>query len=80
MYPWHAKTGKPSICEYVDPTVKNPAYNTSGTSYGVVMQPSVSWKHELEDDVITNCVTLPIKFRSNTFRVTVSVETHGQEF
>ena len=33
-----------------------------------------------ESEIIRNCVTMPIKFHSNTFRVTVVVELTDAEF
>jgi hypothetical protein len=50
--------------------------------YGVIIQPSdnKSWARVKNNEVIQNCVTLPIKFRSNTFRIGVLVQLTDEKY
>ena len=74
LFPYN-KAGGVSNVEYIDPTIKNLSFlSTSKTEYGVRINSSSCWKQANKNEHITNCVTLPIKFRSNTFRITVAVE------
>ncbi|MCK6474429.1 MAG: hypothetical protein L6R28_22150 [Planctomycetes bacterium] len=38
------------------------------------------WRKANKRDLIVNCVTMPIKFHSNTFRITVEVELTDAEY
>lgn len=67
----------PSNVEFLD-GLTSAAVNTP--LYGVVVKPSTMWKSCMKGEIIQNCVTLPIKFRSNTFRVTVVVELTDEKY
>ena len=49
-------------------------------TYGVRKKDILEWRPAQKRDIITDCVTLPIKFRSNTFRITVQVEVTDPDY
>ncbi|GMV83032.1 MAG: hypothetical protein AMXMBFR7_42160 [Planctomycetota bacterium] len=82
-YPYHKRidSNNPhNWVEWENPTVASTAagvsYDSPGTpGYGVKMKAiNTSWQKANIGEVINDAVTLPIKFRSNTFRVSVVVE------
>ncbi len=76
LYPYNKSSGL-SIVEY-----HKPDYVAGPFGWGVFDHPSdkAHWRQADKSEHITNCVTLPIKFRSNTFRVTVAVELTDSKF
>jgi len=75
-FPWHVYVG-------ADPTVKTQtkSFNTDKNSidYGILAGP-LAYAPVDKSQIIQECVTLPIKFRSNTFRVTVVVELTDPDY
>jgi hypothetical protein len=74
LFPYNKMSGASNV-EYIKPPAQ-----ALPLGYGVIDHPSKDWKPADKGDVIQNCVTLPIKFRSNTFRVTVAVELTDSKF
>jgi len=78
-FPYHPPAGKPTVCEYID--YSGVSGLGANMNLGVLGAPSTHWKSlGNRDNIIDSCVTLPIKFRSNTFRVTVSVELTDKKY
>ncbi|MCK6471550.1 MAG: hypothetical protein L6R28_07375 [Planctomycetes bacterium] len=94
-YPWHKETGADatSVVTHEDPE-SGPNANAKfwGRVAGVTSidpvnrmlgikpkEDAANWVPVTKDLIIRNCVTLPIKFHSNTFRVTVVVEVTDAE-
>lgn len=75
-YPYHKRTGTHNWVEWENPVVANASYDVPGNvAYGVKAKATnTSWQKADLGEVINDAVTLPIKFRSNTFRVSVVVE------
>ncbi|MBI3832446.1 MAG: hypothetical protein HY291_23175 [Planctomycetes bacterium] len=84
-YPWNnlangAAGGQQT--EYFDQKQNNAKYNTNtDLDYGQLkVGGNQPWQPANKKDIIQGCVTLPIKFRANTFRVTVVVELTDAQY
>jgi len=79
-FPWNNDAGVHPSAEYEDLKSTNPNFtNTGSIDYGIAIK-NGGWKKSKNNEVITECVTLPIKFRSNTFRITVVVELTDPDY
>jgi len=77
-YPWHTLTGD-------DALVKSPRkpgfdYNALNTDLNYGLKTLTSADPVPKNQIIQGCVTLPVKFRSNTFRVTVLVQLTDAQY
>jgi hypothetical protein len=70
-YPWHQEAGATKVEARTFET------NTADLNYGVLKP---GWVAVNQNEVIKDCVTLPIKFRSNTFRISVMVEITDKDY
>lgn len=72
-YPYHSLAGNDSVVERKPPITEG-SINTVDQNFGLRTTANNGWQAVARDQIIQGCVTLPVKFRSNTFRVTVVVE------
>ncbi|MCW8131117.1 MAG: hypothetical protein KIS92_12280 [Planctomycetota bacterium] len=88
-YPWHPLTnadtpGFKTEFQYwpgaPEATAGINGYNSDTTQLSYGLKTDETWHDGNKSDVIQGCVTLPIKFRSNTFRVTVVVELTDAQY
>jgi hypothetical protein len=77
-YPYNSVGGKSAIVEYRDTSAASGA--TGSLDYGVVKYTNCPWTFVNNNEVIQNCVTQPIKFRSNTFAIHVTVELADDKY
>lgn len=79
-YPYHALTGQDPDVEYNSAAGGNASFNdASSPDYGVKKNGG-TWLRANRNEILQGCVTLPIKFRSNTFRVSVLVELTDPQY
>jgi hypothetical protein len=76
-FPWNTGNGNTEVVEYNDLNVGGYSDRNS-LDYGVAK--ANNWKKAAKNEVIIDCVTLPIKFRSNTFRITVAADVTDNRF
>ncbi|MFH0939290.1 MAG: hypothetical protein V1899_08415 [Planctomycetota bacterium] len=76
-YPWHSTSGA-TTGNKVERRLP-PSSNGTDLDYGVIKG---AWDTNPVDksEIIQGCVTLPIKFRSNTFRITVIAELTNSSY
>ena len=85
-FPWNNENGADPLVKAQVPVdaatndIYTAANNTDRLLYGVRLKDKWQWQPVQKKEVIQDCVTLPIKFRSNTFRVTVVVELTDNRF
>ena len=74
-YPYHNLSGGGSGVQVARTPGTDYNQNAANLNYGVpAADPADRWRPADKNEILQGCVTLPIKFRSNTFRISVVVE------